>query len=204
MNLYTHRIRQDVPYHDVDERSACRPRERRVPENMTNQRPVSRTRLRKSGGNLMVEAMLVMLPTFAIISGFFDVTFAVFNWSTLQNAVREGVRYAVTFQTSGSLGQDASIAQVVQNNSMGILSNSSLIVTNYYTQLNPNTPIAAPAGNSPNNIVEVSVQGFGLQWMVPIAGTIINPFRSQAPATISVYARDILGGYPAGVTGVTR
>src|ERR1700684_2604227 len=92
---------------------------------------VSRRRLRNSRGNLMVEAMLVLLPTFALISGFFDVTFALFDWSTLQNAVREGVRYAVTFQTSGSLGQDASIAQTVMSNSMGLLPNTSLVVTNY-------------------------------------------------------------------------
>jgi len=171
---------------------------------MTNRLPVSGRRARRSQGNVMVEAMMVILPTFALISGFFDVTFALFNWSTLQNAVREGARYAVTFQTSGSLGQDASIAQVVVNNSMGILADTSLVTTNYYTQTSPNTPIAAPGGNVPNNIVEVSVQGFGLQWMVPIAGTIANPFRNQSPATISVYARDVLGGYPSGVTHVSR
>jgi hypothetical protein len=35
-----------------------------------------------------------------------------FRWSTLQNAERDGCRYAVTFQTSGSLGQNASSKQV--------------------------------------------------------------------------------------------
>jgi len=170
--------------------------------------------LRRSSGNLMVEAMLVMLPTFALISGFFDVTFALFDWSTLQNAVREGVRYAVTFQTSAGMGQDASIAQTVENNSMGLLSGSTAVdstsagalsvTVNYYTQQNPNTVIPAPGGNAPNNIVEVTLVNYNLQWMVPIAGTIINPFRNQAPATINLYARDILGGYPAGVNSITR
>jgi len=162
----------------------------------------------------MVEAMLVLLPTMALISGFFDVTFAVFNWTVLQNAAREGCRYAVTFQTTGGLGQDASIGQTVITSAMGLLPNSIpidstnsgqlSITVNYYTELNPNTVIAAPAGNSPGNIVEVSIVNYGLQWMVPIAGTIINPYRNQAPATIDLYARDVLGGYPAGVTGVAR
>lgn len=162
----------------------------------------------------MIEAMLVLLPTFAILSGFFDVTFALFDWSTLQNAVREGVRYAITFQTVSGLGQDASIAQTVENNSFGLLSSSTAVdsttsgqlsvTTNYYLQTAPNTPIAAPGGNVPGNIVEVTVVNYGLQWMVPIAGTIINPFRNQAPATISLYARDIMGGYPAGTLSVTR
>jgi len=157
--------------------------------------------------------MLVLLPTFAIISGFFDVTFALFDWSTLQNAVREGVRYAITFQTSGSEGQDASIAGVVVNYSMGLLSSSTpidsttsgqlSITTNYYAPTAPNTPVT-PGGNVPGNIVEVTVVNYPLQWMVPIAGTFINPFRSQSPANINLYARDVLGGYPVGETSVTR
>jgi hypothetical protein len=56
----------------------------------------------------------------------------------------------------------------------------------------------------PGNIVEVSVQGFPLVWMIPISGTIINPYRSTSPATINVYSSDVLGGFPAGLTSVTR
>jgi len=181
---------------------------------MASRIQVSQRRLQRSSGNLMVEAMLVLLPTFALVSGFFDVTFALFDWSTLQNAVREGVRYAVTFQTAAGMGQDASIAQTVVTNSMGLLSSSTpvdsnspgalSITVNYYTQQNPNTVVPSPGGNAPNNIVEVTVVNYNLQWMVPIAGTIINPYRNNAPATISLYARDILGGFPAGTTSVTR
>jgi Flp pilus assembly protein TadG len=161
----------------------------------------------------MVEAMLVLLPTMALLSGFFDVTFAVFNWAVIQNATREGVRYAITFQTTGGLGQDGSIAQTVVANAMGLLpsgvavdsttSGQLSVTTNYYTQLNPNTPVAG-AGNIPGNIVEVSVVNYQLNWMVPIAGTVANPFRNQAPATINLYARDVLGGYPAGGLPVSR
>jgi Flp pilus assembly protein TadG len=185
-----------------------------MPDTKPSRIQVSKLRLKRSSGNLMVEAMLVMLPTFALLSGFFDVTFALFDWTTLQNAVREGVRYAVTFQTASGMGQDASIAQTVVTNSMGLLSSSTAvdsnssgqlsITVNYYTQQNPNTVIPAPGGNAPNNIVEVTVVNYNLQWMVPIAGTIINPFRNQAPATINLYARDILGGLPAGVNSVNR
>lgn len=189
---------------------------------MTNRLPISRHRRRTSSGVQWVEFAFVILPLFAIISGFFDVTFSIFNWTTLQNAARQGCRYAVTFSTSGALGQDASIAQTVTNFSMGLLSASTpvdsttsgalSITTNYYTQQNPNTPVAGAAGNVPGNIVEVSVVNFPLQWVVPISGTFGllggdepgSAFRPQAPTTISVYARDILGGYPVGLTTVTR
>src|ERR1700678_2039174 len=57
-----------------------------------------------SGGNQFVELAFVMLPFFALITAFFDVSFVLFSWSTIQNAVREGCRYAITFQTAPPSG----------------------------------------------------------------------------------------------------
>ncbi len=169
-------------------------------------RNISRRR-RKQSGNQLVELALVILPTFALLTMFFDLAFALFSWSTLQNAVREGCRYAITFQTSGSLGQDASIEAQVANFSMGLVSStSSLIQVNYFTQAAPTTAIAAPNGNVPGNIVQVSVQGYPLTWLVPLTGLCCGTgsYRSTSPASISVYSEDVLGGYPAGVSSVTR
>jgi len=181
---------------------------------MISHQQVSRRRFRSSCGQAILESAFIMLPLFALISAFFDTTFALFDWTTLQNATREGVRYAITFQTMAGKNMDASIAQTVVNNSMGLLTSSTpvdsttsgalSITTNYFTQINPNTPIASPGGNTPGNIVEVSVLNYPLQWMIPIAGTFISPYRSQSPASINVYARDVLNGYPAGVTSVNR
>jgi Flp pilus assembly protein TadG len=157
-----------------------------------------------------VELALVILPFFALLSGFFDVSFALFSWTTLQNAVREGCRFAITFQTttpSGGAcsGQDDCIEQVVQQYAMGLVTEAGgLIHVNYYTQAAPTTLIASPGGNVPGNIVVVSVQGYPLQWLVPLSGTVINPYRSTSPSTISVYSADVLGGFPAGVTSVAR
>lgn len=180
---------------------------------MKNQ-SVASSRRRRRSGNAWLESTLILLPLFALISGFFDITFALFSWSTLQNAARMGCRYAVTFQTSGSLGQDASIALIVEQNSMGLLSSSTAvdsatagtlsITTNYYTQEAPSTPIASPGGNVPGNIVQVSVVNYPLQWLAPISGSLTNVFRSTTPATINLYASDVLNGYPAGVNSVTR
>jgi Flp pilus assembly protein TadG len=173
---------------------------------------VSARRRSASSGNALVEWMLVLLPTFALITAFFDVSFAIFSWTTLQNAVREGCRYAITFQTNGGQGQDASIETIVQQNAMGLVTVAGgLIHVNYYGT-NPSTGVyslttpipVANGGNVPNNIVEVSVQGYPLNWMVPLSGTLSNPIRSSAPATINVYSSDVLGGYPAGLTSVSR
>src|SRR5579884_1191806 len=166
---------------------------------MDSRTNISQRRRRRSSGSVILEWAFVMLPLFAVITFFFDLSYALFSWSTIQNAVREGCRYAITFQTDGSNGQDTSIKEIVATNSMGLVaSSSSLIKVNYYTQTAPNTAITT-GGNVPNNIVEVSIQGYPLSWMFPISGTLVNPNRSTSPAAVNVYSSDVLGGYPAGV-----
>jgi Flp pilus assembly protein TadG len=139
----------------------------------------SARRRRRTTGNAMLESVFTLLPLIAVLTFFFDMTFAVFSWSTIQNAVREGCRYAITFQTSGSLGQNASIEQVVEQYAMGLITsnNASLMQVNYFSPSAPNTALAAgtnPPPNYPGNIVEVSIQGYPLQWMIPLSGTLLN------------------------------
>src|SRR5262245_25996937 len=87
--------------------------------------PVSLGRRRRSKGNAIVESVFTLLPTFALIFAFVDFGLMIFRWCTLQNAVREGVRYAITYQRQTvngvALGQDASIKNVVQQYAMGLV-----------------------------------------------------------------------------------
>src|ERR1700722_17462238 len=95
----------------------------------------TRQRRRRSGGNAIVEAVFTLLPTFAIILAFVDYGLMIFRWSTLQNAVREGTRYAVTFQTMAGDGQDVSIETTVQTNALGfvkVTDNPQTIYVKYY------------------------------------------------------------------------
>jgi Flp pilus assembly protein TadG len=174
---------------------------------MTAHRTVSAARRRRSGGNALIESAFTLLPTFALIFAFLDFGMMLYRWSTLQNAVREGVRYAITFQTLSGMGQTASIRRKVEEYSMGLVRTTDIpnrIFVKYYTTSNTNTPIPS-GGNVPGNIVEVSVEGIPFSWMVPLSGSYgagIPFFRADNPLTLNVYASDILGGYPVGVTGV--
>jgi Flp pilus assembly protein TadG len=160
----------------------------------------------------MLEAVFTILPTFALIFAFVDFGLLLFRWATLQNAVREGCRYAITYQTNPygttTLGQNASIEAVVQQFSMGIVhttDNPQDIFVNYYSPSNMTTPIVGSGGNAPGNIVEVSVQGVSWSWLAPLSGSYggnVPFFRSTTPITLNVYSSDILGGYPAGVSSV--
>ena len=176
---------------------------------MATSRPVSRSRRRASGGNVILETVFTLLPTFALIFAFVDFGLMIFRWTTLQNAVREGCRYAITFQTSGSLGQDASIEAIVQQYAYGFVSTTDStqhIFVKYYSTTNVNTPITT-GGNVPGNIVEVSVQNVSFSWLFPLSGSYgggVGFFRSTTPLTLNVYSSDILGGYPVGVTSVTE
>ncbi len=177
---------------------------------MKSARKPSALRKRRSSGNVMVECAFTMLPTFAIILMFVDMSLMLFRRATLQNAVREGCRYAVTFQTKAGLGQDASIEAIVQQFAMNFVTTSDNpphIFVNYYAPTNLNTPIASPGGNVPGNVVEVSVQNIAFDWIAPLSGSYGGPVStvgSTAPISIAVYSSDIMGGYPVGMNSVTR
>jgi Flp pilus assembly protein TadG len=157
----------------------------------------------------MIEGVFTILPTFALIFAFVDFGLLLFRWATLQNAVREGARYAITFQTASGQGQDASIEAIVQQFAMGIVKTTDSpkdILVKYYSPTNLNTAIGS-GGNVPGNIVEVSVQGVSWSWIAPLSGGYggnVPFFRSTTPITLNIYSSDILGGFPTGVSSVTE
>jgi Flp pilus assembly protein TadG len=142
----------------------------------------------------MVEGALVLPPLLMLLFATIDFSIAILVKNTVQSAVREGVRYAVTGQTVSGLGQDESIRTVVENNSLGFLNSTngdSMISITYY---NPGT-LAAVSGvgsNAPGNIVQVQVTGLSWAWMVPYA-------RSATPLQISATSTDIVEPNSSGV-----
>jgi Flp pilus assembly protein TadG len=171
---------------------------------------VSAKRRASSGGYSIIEAVFTLLPAFALIFAITDFGLMIFRWNTLQNAVREGTRYAVTFQTQTGLGQDASVEAVVQQYALGFVKTTDspqTIFVKYYSTSNMNTAIAT-SGNVPGNIVEVSVQGVSYGWLAPLSGSYSTStggfLRQTAPLVLNIFSSDILGGYPVGVNSVTE
>jgi Flp pilus assembly protein TadG len=114
-------------------------------------------------------SLLIFLGfTFLIV----DVAMGVLAKATLQNAVRAGVRYAVTSQTSGSLGQVDSIKQVVQSQAMGFLSTSDLSsyvsVTFYSVNSDPPALVTGVGSNLAGNMVVVSVNSWPFKPLAPV------------------------------------
>jgi len=168
---------------------------------MNSRLEVSARRKRKSRGHVMIESAFTLLPMFALLFGIIDLCVMTFRWTTLQNAVREGVRYTITFQTSGSLGQTASIQSVVESNSLGFVKASDSPQHIFVTYLNPDL---SAGSNTPGNVVEVTVKNISFKFMAPLSGSLAGPLYTNSPLTFKVVAADILGGYPVGVNSVSQ
>ena len=168
----------------------------------------------------MLELAFFLMPSFALICGFLDVGMALFTWNTLQNAVREGTRYAITYQLDSSGHQETSIKNVVSTWAMGLVQagstsssgpNIPYIEVNFYappTTASPNGALltATANANDPGNIVEVCIKNYPYALMAPFSGAIGATVSSTFYATpgtsmrVQVFSADVLGGSPAGGT----
>ena len=150
----------------------------------------SNTRWPKQKGNSFIEAAFVLVPLLALILGIVDFGLAIFLRSTLQHATREGVRYAVTYQTVGGMGHDDSIKAMVQENAMGFLSgdgDADMITIRYYDPVT----LQEVSGNDPGNLIEVSVENYEWGWLGPL-------LRSATPIQMNARSSDRMEGLPTG------
>jgi Flp pilus assembly protein TadG len=150
----------------------------------------------RQSGHTMLETALIALPFFALILGTLDFSLALFVKATLQHAVREGVRYAVTYQTEQGLGHDASIRQTVRSSAMGLMSEAQAaesIQIRYYT----NDSLTEKANNWPGNIVEVSIEDYQWAWMTSL-------WHSGTPLQLTARSSDRMEGLPAGTSPPER
>jgi hypothetical protein len=174
-------------------------------------------RQRPLRGNAIVEFALTWFPILALLFGLADVSRMVFMRNMMQNAVREGVRYAITYQLNFDNGNCANqtecIKKVVQKNSLGFFTGTvggqdalNYIKVSYYTPDKLSTP-ALPSElpkwvngvkieylNQPGNLVEVRVDNYPVNWMVPLP----TGYLGGTGLVFSVASSDVLQGLPAG------
>jgi Flp pilus assembly protein TadG len=180
---------------------------RRLADHPGAGRPGRNPRSRESGASL-VEAAVIFLPFMALFFALFDFGMALFLTNTMQFAVRQGVRYAVTAQVMTGLGQDASIKSTVDSSSFGFLSylapgspktvcaGEACITITYYhqdTSVSPSTltAVTGTGSNAAGNVVQVTASGLQYSWMIPL-------LRANTPLNISVSSADIMEAQPNG------
>lgn len=174
---------------------------------MSNQ--AARRRKRQTG-NTLVELALVLTPMFALLLGIVEVSLPIFKKSTFLAAVREGCRYGITYQTTYNgtsySSQSAAIKAVVQANSMGFLTDTSLIHVNYFLSTSPFTDVTSGGSgvipNNDGNIIQVSISGYTHSWIDPInwfyGGQSFSVTQGSLP--IVAVSADRLESLPVGST----
>ncbi len=142
----------------------------------------------------MLEFTVTFLPMLVMVFYLLNVSWAIFAKSTLDYAVRVGVRYGITVT-----GKQAALAKsdltsmvkaMVKAQSLGLLRDTSKIEVHYLEPPDPGSS-AAPVdvsgqayGNNPGNVMQVSIVGFTLVPLAPRIFTLsIKPDKSATPLT---------------------
>lgn len=136
-------------------------------------------RKRQSGAEVL-EFTFCLLPMMIMILVLMDVGWAIFVKSTLQYAVRAGVRYGITVTgtqaTAAGSNLTAMVKSTVQRNALGLLGGSTGLAKIKVYYLKPPDPgTTGPAtdvstqtyGNEPGNIMQVCIQNFALPPLAP-------------------------------------
>ena len=151
-------------------------------------------RNRRRRGAEALEIALISGPLFGLTFLMVDLSMVIFLRSTFQNAVRTGVRYAITGQNTTGPCQDDSIKSIVKKNALGFLNNTPASSTIHVRWINP---ISGGQGNNAlGNIVEVSVEGYNYGPLAPFR-------RLNFPVKIWARAYDVMEAVPAGLPCIT-
>lgn len=177
----------------------------------------SHLRKQRRRGNALVEFSLTWFPIMALLFGLADVSRMIFMRNMMQNAVREGVRFGITYQlnldNAACASQTECIKQVVAKNSLGFFSGTvggqtatNYIKVSYYTPDTLSTPVTQGQlpktvngvniqyMNQSGNLLEVRVDNYPINWMVPLPSNYLG----GTGLVFSVSSSDILQGLPAG------
>jgi Flp pilus assembly protein TadG len=163
-----------------------------------------RPRAFRSRGAEPLEFTLVLLPMLAMVTVLLDTSWAVYTKSTLQRAVRIGVRAGITL-TASQMAQGAcltdTVKTTVQANAMGLLPGSSglaMVKVHYFQPPAASSTAAATDvsansdGDQSGNIMQVSVEHYSL---VPLLPRIYNwkTAADKNPLVIQgVYSADLI------------
>lgn len=169
-------------------------------------------------GNYFLETALAFTPLMILIFGIIDVSTWLFIRANLQQAVREGVRFHITYGANygpanaavncNTSGQTACTKRVVRDFSLGFI-NANNVDTHvrvfYYAPNNLTTPLQQSQLplvladgrritnlNQTGNLVEVRIENYPWSFMFP------TQYLPNSPMNLSASAADVLQGLPVG------
>lgn len=166
---------------------------------------VTNVNRRLQAGSVFIEFGLVLIPLLALIYLLISMSWMFFAWASLQEGVREGVRFGVTGNPPTYTGLDAAIVQQVKLCSFGFLKNAVLdasaapsISVQYFTPTSFTNVTGQSGATVGGNVIEVSAS-VSVKSLVPIWQNRGGPLGSFSPWTITLNAisSDCMEGSPA-------
>jgi Flp pilus assembly protein TadG len=158
----------------------------------------------------MLEFTFALLPLVVMTFVLLDIAWAIFVKSTMAYAVRAGLRVGITAtgtqaKTAGAGGTASDLTTMVktavQNNSLGLLKGATglaKIKVHYFQPPAVNSTAGLtdvsglnPGGNTPLNVMQVSVQGFSLSPLIPRIFSW-NQAPDNASTTINAVSADLI------------
>jgi Flp pilus assembly protein TadG len=142
-------------------------------------------------GSVLVEVGVTVLLLFGLIFLVMDLSMLIFTRSTLQQAVRDGVRYGVTMRQYGSNAYlNDSIRRAVQTSALGFLNGTEGACKIRIDYFNPDT--GNVSNGTQGDLLVVSVNNYHY---TPLGAVL----KRMDPFSINVSSSDILERCP--VTG---
>lgn len=135
----------------------------------------------KRWGATLVETALVLLPLLMFIFGIFEYGRLLMDWNLLNNAAREGCRYALANNTDPTISTD--VQTVVTNYMAGrAASFSSFTVTVTGTHAGVSTPVN---NLQPGDPITVTVSGtYPLMNIIPLVSPLTALSLTSSPIMI--------------------
>jgi len=119
----------------------------------------------RESGSQVVEATFVIVPLLLMTFLMLDLSMVIFVRTTLQEAVREGTRYAITGQNAIGPCQDDSVKWVVKKYALGFLNTTAGASSIHVQFVNPTT--GGQGTNARDNIVNVKIEGYQYKVLAP-------------------------------------
>ena len=149
--------------------------------------------IRKSreSGSQVVEATFVIIPLLLMTFLMLDLSMVIFLRTTLQEAVREGDRYAITGGNAIGPCEDDSVKWVVKKFALGFLNSTTAASTIHVQFVNPST--GGQGSNVYPDIVNVKIEGYKYSALAPFqnfnwpmyifaeASDVMEPYSGSTP-----------------------
>lgn len=134
----------------------------------------------RSRGQALLEFAVVAPIFFLLVFGMIDFGRYVYYVQVLNNAAREGARYAIvhgsnSFQPAGPNPNDPAVASVVRSFAVGVTGSGALTITSQWWSGNQPNPSNPPTNNRGSSVdVNVSYAFHSIVPIVPLPPITIN------------------------------